>query len=63
MSPAANANEELITAGRVQVDSNVITETRLQSGRRKGVDHVDGKPVTQPKHVYIKVHKPHRRHL
>ncbi len=53
------ASEELITAGRVQVDGQVITELGFKVDSEKASIRVDGRPVTLPKrHVYIKMHKP-----
>jgi 23S rRNA pseudouridine2605 synthase len=53
------ASEELITAGRVQVDGQVITELGFKVDAEKASIRVDGRPVTIPKrNVYIKIHKP-----
>ncbi len=50
--------EELITAGRVEVDRQVVTElgTRVDTGAQEV--RLDGVALSTPKRVYYAVHKP-----
>lgn len=51
--------EELIVAGRVQVNGHVVTELGTKVDPEVVQITVDGKPIKLPKrHLYIKVHKP-----
>ncbi len=53
------ASEELITAGRVRVNGEIITELGTKVDPDKAQIFVDGKPISQPKrHVYFKLYKP-----
>jgi 23S rRNA pseudouridine2605 synthase len=53
------ACEELITAGRVQVNGQLVTELGTKIDPETTQITVDGKPVHMPKrHVYLKLHKP-----
>lgn len=53
------ACEELILAGRVQVNGRTVTELGTKVDPRHVQIQVDGKPVQLPKHhQYIKLHKP-----
>ena len=53
------ACEDLITAGRVQVDGQVVTELGTKVDPDKVEITVDGQTIKQPKrHVYYKVYKP-----
>lgn len=53
------ACEELILAGRVQVNGRTVTELGTKVDPRHVQIQVDGKPVQLPKHhQYIKMHKP-----
>jgi 23S rRNA pseudouridine2605 synthase len=50
--------EELILAGRVEVDRQTITELGTRVDPLEQEIRVDGTPLTQPKRVYYAVHKP-----
>ncbi|HWR08969.1 pseudouridine synthase [Sporomusa sp.] len=50
--------EELITAGRVTVNSKVVTELGTKIEPRKDRVAVDGKPLKAEKYVYILLNKP-----
>lgn len=51
--------EELITAGRVQVNGQVVTELGTKADLARDRVLVDGKPLKAPdQHHYFKVHKP-----
>lgn len=53
------ASEELIAAGRVQVNGQTVTEMGMKVDPDKDKITVDGRPLrTKVRHVYIKVHKP-----
>ena len=53
------ACEDLMVAGRVQVDGQVVTELGTKVDPDKVEITVDGQPIKQPKrHVYYKVYKP-----
>jgi pseudouridine synthase len=53
------ASEELITAGRVQVDGQIVRELGTKVDPAKVSIRVDGKPIALPKrNVYIRLHKP-----
>ena len=53
------ACEDLMVAGRVQVDGQVVTELGTKVDPDKVTITVDGQPIKQPKrHVYYKVYKP-----
>lgn len=53
------ACEELITAGRVQINGHLVTELGTKVDPETVQITVDGKPVHLPKrHVYLKLHKP-----
>jgi len=53
------ACEEMITAGRVQINGHTVTELGTKVDPELVQIAVDGKPVHQPKrHQYIKLHKP-----
>jgi 23S rRNA pseudouridine2605 synthase len=55
------ASEQLIRAGRVQVNGQVITEMGVQVDPNRDVIVVDGHPVgARAKRQYIKLHKPRR---
>ncbi len=54
------ACEELIAAGRVSVDGQVVTEQGRRVDPEKAVVHVDGLRVTTASHlVYLALNKPH----
>ena len=51
--------EELITAGRVTVNGEVVKELGVKVNPRRDVVHVDGRQVGKPEqHVYFLLHKP-----
>lgn len=50
--------EELIEAGRVEVDGEVVTELGTRVEPERQVIHVDGAPLKRPKVVYYLVNKP-----
>ena len=50
--------EELITAGRVEVDRKVITELGTRVDPLAQEVRVDGEPLRRPKRVYFAVNKP-----
>ena len=51
--------EELIAAGRVQVNGQVVTELGSKADLARDRVLVDGKPLKAPEqHHYFKVHKP-----
>ncbi|MFE5317128.1 pseudouridine synthase [Paenibacillus sp. NPDC056579] len=50
--------EELITAGRVQVNDKVVTELGVKVDAQKDVIQVDGKVIRQQKKVYVLFNKP-----
>jgi 23S rRNA pseudouridine2605 synthase len=51
--------EELISAGRVQVNGTVVSTQGTRIDPEHDIIAVDGKPVTTPvQHVYILLHKP-----
>jgi 23S rRNA pseudouridine2605 synthase len=50
--------EELILAGRVEVDGRVVTELGSKADPRQQQIRVDGEPLPQPRRVYYLVHKP-----
>ncbi len=53
------ACEQLILAGRVKVNGQIVTELGTKVDPNDDEIQVDGKPVQQPKrHHYIKLHKP-----
>jgi 23S rRNA pseudouridine2605 synthase len=53
------ACEQLITAGKVRVNGQLITELGTKVDPDQVQITVDGKPLrTPPRHVYFKVHKP-----
>jgi 23S rRNA pseudouridine2605 synthase len=52
------ACEELITAGRVEVDRQMVTELGTRVDPRRQEVRVDGEPIAQPRHVYFAVNKP-----
>ncbi len=53
------ASEELIRAGRVKVDGQVVTELGTKVDPERATITVDDKPIQLPqKHVYYKVYKP-----
>ena len=53
------ASEEMITAGRVQVNNQVVTELGTKVDPTKVTIRVDGRPINLSKHnVYLKLYKP-----
>lgn len=53
------ASEEIIAAGRVRVNGQIVTEMGLKVDLSKDKVTVDGRPLrTNNRHVYIKVYKP-----
>ena len=53
------ASEEIIAAGRVRVNGQIVTEMGLKVDLSKDKVTVDGRPLrTNSRHVYIKVYKP-----
>lgn len=50
--------EELITAGRVQVNDKVVTELGVKVDAQKDVIQVDGRLIRQQKKVYVLFNKP-----
>ncbi|NOU97599.1 pseudouridine synthase [Paenibacillus sp. LMG 31456] len=50
--------EELITAGRVMVNGEVITTLGVKVSANQDVIHVDGRAIRQQKKVYVLFHKP-----
>lgn len=50
--------EELILAGRVEVDGQVVTQLGTKADPRRQQIRVDGVPLAQPRRVYFMVHKP-----
>ncbi len=53
------ASEELITAGRVQVNGRTVTELGVKVDPAQDKITVDGRPLQlTPQRVYFKVHKP-----
>ncbi|MDO8586460.1 MAG: pseudouridine synthase [Armatimonadota bacterium] len=51
--------EELIAAGRVSIDGEIVTEMGLKVDAKKSVVTVDGRPVKPPpENVYIVLNKP-----
>ncbi len=50
--------EELILAGRVEVDRRVIHELGAKADRREQEIRVDGVPLPRPRLVYFMIHKP-----
>ncbi len=50
--------EELILAGRVEVDGQVASELGTKADPRHQQIRVDGVPIAQPRRVYFMVHKP-----
>lgn len=53
------ASEDLISAGRVRVNGEIITELGTKVDPDKVEITVDGKPIAAPKrHTYLKVYKP-----
>jgi 23S rRNA pseudouridine2605 synthase len=50
--------EELITAGRVEVDRRVVAELGAKADPQTQQIRVDGVPLTKPKLVYYAVNKP-----
>ncbi len=51
--------EELIAAGRVQVNGTTITTQGIRINPERDIVTIDGKPVHAPtRHVYIMLHKP-----
>jgi 23S rRNA pseudouridine2605 synthase len=50
--------EELITAGRVKVNDEVITTLGVKVDASKDVIHVDGRAIRQEKKVYVLFNKP-----
>lgn len=53
------ACEELIVAGRVRVNGQVVSELGAKADLARDHISVDGKPLRRPqRHVYLKLHKP-----
>jgi 23S rRNA pseudouridine2605 synthase len=52
------ACEELILAGRVEVDGRVVTRLGSKANPARQSIRVDGVPLARPRHVYFMVHKP-----
>jgi pseudouridine synthase len=53
------AAEEMIVAGRVQVNGQTVTELGVKVDPAVALIAVDGRPVVMPqRHIYFKVHKP-----
>ncbi|WP_437627566.1 pseudouridine synthase [Sorangium sp. So ce1151] len=52
------ASEELILAGRVRVNGQVVTELGLKADRQKDRIEVDGKRLVSEVPVYLALHKP-----
>jgi len=50
--------EELILAGRVEVDRRVVHELGAKADRREQEIRVDGVPLPRPRLVYFMIHKP-----
>jgi 23S rRNA pseudouridine2605 synthase len=50
--------EELILAGRVEVDRHVVHELGAKADRREQEIRVDGVPLPRPRLVYFMIHKP-----
>ncbi len=50
--------EELILAGRVEVDRHVVAELGTRVDAQRQEIRVDGEPLTRPKLVYFAVNKP-----
>ena len=50
--------EELILAGRVDVDGRAVTELGTKADPHRATIRVDGVPLAQPRRVYFMVHKP-----
>lgn len=51
--------EELIAAGRVQVNGATVTTQGTRISPQRDIISVDGKPISAPaKHVYVLLHKP-----
>jgi 23S rRNA pseudouridine2605 synthase len=50
--------EELILAGRVDVDGRIVTALGTKADRARQQIRVDGVPLPSPKRVYFMVHKP-----
>ncbi|TDF99305.1 pseudouridine synthase [Paenibacillus piri] len=50
--------EELITAGRVQVNGETVTALGVKVDAKKDTIHVDGRAIRQQKKVYVLFHKP-----
>lgn len=51
-------SEELITAGRVQVNDETVTTLGVKVDPAADTIKVDGKPINQQKKVYVLLHKP-----
>jgi 23S rRNA pseudouridine2605 synthase len=53
------ACEQLIVAGKVQVNGHTVTELGSEADPERVQITVDGKPIHRPKrHIYLKLHKP-----
>lgn len=52
------ACEELIAAGRVEVDRHMVTQLGTRVDPHRQAIRVDGEPLPQPKRVYYAVNKP-----
>lgn len=53
------ASEEMIAAGRVQVNDQIVTELGTKVDPTRVTIRVDGRPISLPKsHVYLKLYKP-----
>lgn len=53
------ACEQLIVAGKVQVNGHTVTELGSKADPEQAQITVDGKPIHRPKrHIYLKLHKP-----
>ncbi len=52
------ACEELITAGRVEVDRTMVTQLGTRVDPHRQEIRVDGQPLPQPKRIYYAVNKP-----
>jgi 23S rRNA pseudouridine2605 synthase len=50
--------EELILAGRIEVDRQIVTELGTRVDPLRQVIRVDGTPLTSPKRLYFAVNKP-----
>lgn len=53
------ACEQLIVAGKVQINGHTVTELGTKADPDRAQISVDGKPIHRPKrHLYVKLHKP-----